>query len=70
MRILFATENRGKLREAEQILADTGLEVLPLSAAGVRSDPEEKINNEDSYFFFFLNILILCLSYGYRLNLP
>ncbi|MBQ9463847.1 MAG: non-canonical purine NTP pyrophosphatase, partial [Lachnospiraceae bacterium] len=41
MRILFATENRGKLREAEQILADTGLEVLPLSAAGVRSDPEE-----------------------------
>ena len=41
MRILFATENRGKLREAEQILADTGMEVLPLSAAGVRSDPEE-----------------------------
>ena len=41
MKILFATENRGKLREAAQILADTGAEVLPLSAAGVRSDPEE-----------------------------
>ena len=41
MKILFATENTGKLREAAQILADTGAEVLPLSAAGVKSDPEE-----------------------------
>ena len=41
MTILFATENQGKLREAAQILADTGAEVLPLSAAGVKSDPEE-----------------------------
>lgn len=41
MRILFATENQGKLREAGEILADTGAEVLPLSAAGVKSDPDE-----------------------------
>ncbi|MCD8325940.1 MAG: XTP/dITP diphosphatase [Lachnospiraceae bacterium] len=40
-RIIFATENQGKLREARAILADLGLEVLSLKEAGLTTDVAE-----------------------------
>lgn len=40
-RILFATENEGKMREVRMILADLGIEILSLKKAGFRSEAEE-----------------------------
>ncbi|MFG6333002.1 MAG: RdgB/HAM1 family non-canonical purine NTP pyrophosphatase [Lachnospiraceae bacterium] len=40
-RILFATENEGKMREVRMILADLGIEILSLKEAGFRSEAEE-----------------------------
>ncbi|MCD8380740.1 MAG: XTP/dITP diphosphatase [Lachnospiraceae bacterium] len=40
-RIIFATENAGKIREVKAILADLGLEVLSLREAGLTTDVVE-----------------------------
>ncbi|MCD7750790.1 MAG: XTP/dITP diphosphatase [Lachnospiraceae bacterium] len=40
-RIIFATENEGKIREVKAILADLGLEVLSLREAGLTTDVVE-----------------------------
>ena len=40
-RILFATENEGKMREVRMILEDLGIEILSLKEAGFRSEAEE-----------------------------
>ncbi len=40
-RIVFATGNAGKMREINAIMADTGMEVIPMKAAGIRIDIEE-----------------------------
>lgn len=40
-RILFATENEGKMREVRMILADLGIEILSLKESGFRSEAEE-----------------------------
>ena len=37
-KILFATENEGKMREIRLILADMGMEILPLKEAGIHVD--------------------------------
>lgn len=41
MKIIFATGNKGKIREIRQILADFDAEVIPMSEAGVDIDIEE-----------------------------
>ncbi len=40
-RIIFATENAGKIREVKAILADLGVEVLSLREAGLTTDVVE-----------------------------
>lgn len=40
-RIIFATENAGKMKEIREIMADTGLEVLSMKEAGIQIDVEE-----------------------------
>ncbi len=40
-RIIFATENAGKVREVKAILADLGVEVLSLREAGLHTDVVE-----------------------------
>ena len=40
-RIIFATGNEGKMREARLILADLGMEVLSMKEAGVSCEVEE-----------------------------
>ncbi len=40
-RIIFATENAGKIREVKAILADLGIEVLSLREAGLTTDVVE-----------------------------
>lgn len=37
-RIIFATGNEGKLREIREILADLGIEVVSMKAAGIQAD--------------------------------
>lgn len=41
MRIIFATGNQGKVREAKAILAELGMEVLSLKEAGICAEAEE-----------------------------
>jgi len=41
MRIVFATNNQGKIREIKEILKDCSAEVFTLADLGIRSDPEE-----------------------------
>jgi len=41
MRIVFATNNSGKIREIREILKDSGAEVFTLSDLGISSNPEE-----------------------------
>lgn len=40
-RIVFATGNQGKVKEIQEILADTGVEVLSMKEAGIETDIEE-----------------------------
>ncbi|MBO4980623.1 MAG: XTP/dITP diphosphatase [Lachnospiraceae bacterium] len=40
-RIVFATGNAGKVKEIQQILADTGMEVVSMKEAGIVIDIEE-----------------------------
>lgn len=40
-RIVFATGNQGKVKEIQEILADTGMEVLSMKEAGIETDIEE-----------------------------
>lgn len=40
-RIVFASENQGKIKEVKEILAAEGYEVLAMSEAGIRVDIEE-----------------------------
>lgn len=40
-RIIFATNNEGKMKEVREILADLGMEVLSLKEAGIAIDIEE-----------------------------
>ncbi len=40
-KIVFATENAGKVKEIRMILADLGMEVLSMKEAGIRLDIEE-----------------------------
>ena len=40
-RIVFATGNKGKIKEIQMIMADTGLEVVSMKDAGIIVDPEE-----------------------------
>lgn len=40
-RIVFATGNAGKIREINAIMADTGMEVISMKDAGIRTDIEE-----------------------------
>ncbi len=39
--IIFATGNKNKIREIEEIITDPSLSVLSMSEAGVKCDPEE-----------------------------
>lgn len=41
MRIIVATNNKGKAKEFREVLSDIGAEVLTLSDTGIVSDPEE-----------------------------
>ena len=41
MRIVFATQNQGKIAEIKEIMADTGYEVLPMGALGLKAEAEE-----------------------------
>lgn len=41
MRIVFATNNQGKIKEIKEILKDSKVDVLTLSDLGIHSDPEE-----------------------------
>ena len=41
MKLVFATQNEGKVREMRLLLADTGIEVLSAREAGVTEDPIE-----------------------------
>jgi XTP/dITP diphosphohydrolase len=41
MRIVFATGNKGKLKEIHKILGDLGMEILSMADAGVTDDIEE-----------------------------
>lgn len=41
MRIVFATNNEGKLREIRAILSDLGVEVVTMKEAGIQIDIEE-----------------------------
>lgn len=41
MKIVFATGNKDKIREATQILGDLGVPIISMKEAGVESDPEE-----------------------------
>ncbi|MCM1112655.1 MAG: XTP/dITP diphosphatase [Muribaculum sp.] len=45
-KIIFATQNAGKMREIRMILADMGREILSLKEAGIAADAEE---NGESY---------------------
>ena len=45
-RIIFATGNKGKIREIQEIMADTGMEIVSMNEAGIRVDIEE---NGSSY---------------------
>ena len=40
-RIVFATGNKGKIKEIQMIMADTGLEVVSMKDAGIIVEPEE-----------------------------
>lgn len=40
-RIVFATGNKGKIKEIQMIMADTGLEVVSMKEAGIVVEPEE-----------------------------
>ena len=40
-RIVFATGNKGKIKEMQMIMADTGLEVVSMKDAGIVIEPEE-----------------------------
>lgn len=40
-RIIFATGNAGKVREIRMIMADTGMEVVSMKEAGIRTDIDE-----------------------------
>ena len=40
-RIVFATGNKGKIKEIQMIMADTGLEVVSMKDAGIVAEPEE-----------------------------
>lgn len=40
-RMIFATGNAGKMREIKKIMADTGMEILSMKEAGIRTDIEE-----------------------------
>ena len=40
-RIIFATGNKGKIKEIQMIMADTGLEVVSMKEAGIVVEPEE-----------------------------
>lgn len=40
-RIVFATGNKGKIKEIQMIMADTGLEVVSMKDAGIVVEPEE-----------------------------
>lgn len=41
MRIIFATENEGKMREIRMIMGDLGLEILSMKEAGIFAEIEE-----------------------------
>ncbi|ADL35203.1 non-canonical purine NTP pyrophosphatase rdgB/HAM1 family [Butyrivibrio proteoclasticus B316] len=41
MRIVFATGNKGKLKEIHRILGDLGMDILSMAEAGVQDDIEE-----------------------------
>ena len=41
MRIVFATGNKGKLKEITKILGELGLEIISMAEAGVTDDIEE-----------------------------
>ena len=40
-RIVFATGNKGKIKEIQMIMADTGLEVVSMKEAGIVVEPDE-----------------------------
>ena len=40
-KIVFATGNKGKIKEIQMIMADTGLEVVSMKEAGIVVEPEE-----------------------------
>jgi XTP/dITP diphosphohydrolase len=40
-RIIFATGNRGKVKEIQMIMADTGMEIVSMKEAGIDIDIEE-----------------------------
>lgn len=40
-RIVFATGNKGKIKEIQMIMADTGLEVVSMKDAGIVVEPDE-----------------------------
>ena len=40
-RIVFATGNKGKIKEIQMIMADTGMEVISMKEAGIAVEPEE-----------------------------
>ncbi|MCR4612089.1 MAG: non-canonical purine NTP pyrophosphatase, partial [Lachnospiraceae bacterium] len=38
MRIIFATGNKGKMREIREILSDVGYEIVSMKEAGLEAD--------------------------------
>ena len=41
MRIIFATGNKGKLREIDDILKDLSIPIVSMKDAGITSEPDE-----------------------------
>ena len=41
MRIVFATQNKGKIAEIREILGQDGYEVIPMNELGIRAEAEE-----------------------------
>jgi len=64
LRIVFATKNRGKVREAQEKLKEFGIEVIPLDAVGQVEAPEETGKT------FCENAYQKATYYAKKLNLP
>lgn len=64
MRIVFATKNRGKVKEAQEKLKEFGIEVVPLNGVADLESPEETGET------FCENAYQKATYYAEKLNLP